>query len=130
MATELPGSFPTSSIYGGPYTESTSLPTGEWHVMANGRIYTLEVLAVSGSDVKATLSSGTITKARWSSSTQQLIFTRVVPDQVEQEWTGYLMTYSSADPQWRMAGTLRNVRSLGEHRVPLATGGWYAARPR
>lgn len=130
MSNELPGSFPASSVYGGSFRESTSLPTGEWHLMANGRIYTFRVVAVSGAEIKAILTSGEVTNARWSASTHQLTFTRIVPGQVEQEWTGYLMAYSASDPKWRMAGTLRNVRSLGDHRVPLSTSGWYATRPR
>ncbi|MEM9458955.1 MAG: hypothetical protein AAGF11_32550 [Myxococcota bacterium] len=125
-----PGSFPSSSIYGGPYRESSALPTGEWHVMANGRIYALKIVKVSGGQVEASLTSGEVSAAKWSASERILVFTRSVPGQVEQEWTGYLMAYSAKDPKWRIAGTLRNVRSLGEHSVPLGTSGWYATRPR
>ncbi len=125
-----PGSFPPSSVFGGPYRVPEVLPTGEWNVMANGRIFLLTVQGVSGTQVKATLNSGDLEDVQWNASEQLLTFTRTVPDQVEQAWSGYVMQYSKPDPMWRIGGTLRNVRSLGAHRVPLATGGWYATRPR
>ena len=130
MTTHLPGSFPTTAIYGGPYREENRLPSGGWHVMANGRIFLLEVIGESGGDVRATLNSGEITRARWSVGERKLVCTRVVPGQIEQEWTGYLMAFSSKDPQWRIAGTFRNVRGLGPTSVPLTTGGWYATQMR
>ena len=39
-----PGAFPESSVYDGPYPPLDTLPTGHWHVMANGRIYELDIV--------------------------------------------------------------------------------------
>ncbi|MCA9689329.1 MAG: hypothetical protein KC636_06940 [Myxococcales bacterium] len=125
-----PGAFPETSVFPGPYASTKSPPLGSWKVMANGRVYTLTIAEERDGVVTADLSSGDIPLASWDAATGCLTFTRVVPDTVEQEWAGYLMAASPEDPKWRMAGTLRSVRSLNQYNVPLTTAGWYATLNR
>lgn len=120
-----PGCFPDQiSAYPGPYSSSPAIPLGDWHVMGNGRIYTLTIISESGGVVQARLSSGDVTDAKWNASEQKLTFKRIIPGVVEQEWIGYVMAYDAKDLKWRMAGTLRNLTA------PLVTAGFYATLPR
>ena len=123
----LPGSFPTDvTEYPGPYQPgglfpSEELPLGRWHVMANGRIMLLDIHSVSGSQVNASLSSGSIVNAKWDGASGQLTFTRVTS--IKQEFRGYLMQFDRSDTFWRMAGVFGDV-TVGEQ------AGWYATIPR
>lgn len=124
MATARPpGCFPAEqTAFPGPWKTSAKLPQGDWHVMANGRIYTLTITAVSGSQVTATLTSGTIEDATWDAATGTLTFVRVLPH-VKQRFTGYLLHFDDADTKWRMAGIFGDV-AVGPQ------SGWYATQPR
>ncbi len=125
--TSQPGCFPSDpSDYPGPYQPggllpSEELPLGRWHIMANGRIHYLDIHSVSGSQVTANLSSGSIANAKWDSTSGQLTFTRVTT--IKQEFRGYLMQFDRSDTFWRMAGVFGDV-TVGEQ------AGWYATRPR
>jgi len=129
MATPQPGSFPETSIYPGPYEDLNVLPKGKWNVMANGRVYVLEVLEAEATSFKATLTSGEVRNGTWDAKLNKLTFIRHIPGTVEQEWVGYLMVRDAKDPLWRIAGDLRNTRSLSQYNVPLNKGGWYATTP-
>ena len=119
-----PGCFPADlSAFPGPYRKSSSLPLGEWHVLANGRIYTLQITEVSGSMVTAQLSSGDIEGATWDAATGKFTFSRVLP-KLRQEFTGYLLHYDEgADLKWRIAGVFGDVK-VGPQ------SGWYATLAR
>lgn len=118
-----PGCFPAAqNAFSGPYHQSSTLPQGEWHVLANGRIYTLNITQVSGNKVTAELSSGDIEDATWDASAGKLTFIRILP-QMKQEFVGYLLHYDEADPQWRMAGNFGEVDAGPQ-------SGWYATLPR
>lgn len=122
-ASREPGCFPAEqTAFPGPYHPPSALALGEWHVLANGRIYTLNVTAVTGGRVTARLSSGEIERAAWDATTRRLTFIRVLRE-LRQEFTGYLLHYDSADPKWRMAGVFGDVE-VGPQ------SGWYATLPR
>lgn len=89
--------------------------------MANGRIFLLDITSVSGHNVTATLSSGTVVDATWEAAEGKLTFIRVTT--IKQLYTGYLLHYDDADPKWRMAGYFGDVR-VGTQ------SGWYATLPR
>jgi len=127
---DLPGVFPGDSLFPGPYSEPATLALGAWKVMANGRVYTLEITAVDSGDVTATLSSGMIRDARWDATTKQLTFTRVIPNVIEQAWSAHIFWNDPTDPLWRMAGTFQTVKNLSPHSVPKIPSGWYATLPR
>ncbi len=129
MAGPQPGSFPDSSIFPGPYATAATIPTGTWNVMANGRVYKLEVTSSDATSFKATLTSGEVHDGTWDPALGKLTFRRVVPGVLEQEWVGYLMVRDKNDPLWRIAGDLRALRSLNEYNVPMHRGGWYATTP-
>lgn len=97
--------------------------------MANGRVYNLEIIEADASAFKATLTSGEVHDGAWDGKTGKLSFRRVVPGVVEQEWVGYLMVRDGKDPLWRIAGFLRNTKSLNQYNVPKEPGGWYATTP-
>ncbi len=130
MSTSIdPGCFPIEqTAFPGPYHKSSALPLGPWKVMANGRIYTLNIRSVSGHEVNAEFSSGDIANARWdkdAGNSGVLTFTRVLSDPpLEQNFTGYLLRYDTTDPKWRMAGTFGN-KELGH-----PESGWYATLER
>ena len=123
MTSTDPGSFPRTSAYPDPYTTPRDLPLGRWYLMANGRIYQLDITAVSGTAVTATLSSGDVKDAKWDASTRKLTFFRSLPRLgLVQQFTGYLLAYSDGkDPKWRMAGIFGNDK---------AKSGWYATQHR
>ena len=123
-----PGYFPEGAIFTSgkdkTYQRAAELPTGTWNVMANGRIFQLEIVSVErGGRVKATLNSGTFQDGHWNPDDGLLKFTRVLPDGNPQHWAGYLMYQAALDPSFRMAGTIDqpNIRN---------SGGWYATAPR
>lgn len=127
---DLPGVFPADSVFAGPYAQSAALPLGSWRAMANGRVYTLEITAQDGTNVTATLSSGTIRDAQWDPKTLRFSFIRVIPNVIEQEFTAHLFHYDATDPLWRMAGTFQTVKNLSPHNVPMIPSGWYATLHR
>ncbi|MEM7051949.1 MAG: hypothetical protein AAF604_19940 [Acidobacteriota bacterium] len=121
-----PGSFPANSVYGGPYQYPSDLPLGEWNMMANGRIFQLDLQSISGLQVQGTISSGDFLNGKWSGTTGPsllgvLTFVRVT--QIKQYFTGYLMHHSERDPLWRIAGTYETKDGSGK-------GCWYATLPR
>ena len=126
-----PGLFPETAILGpgGGYERDTDLPTGTWHVMANGRIYHLDIEKVSGGRVSARLSSGTFQDGYYDADSGHFTFTRVLHDGTPQYWSAYLMFHvvnKPLDPAHRMAGTIfqGNMGPNTRH------GGWYATLPR
>lgn len=124
-----PGCFPPTAVwYGRPFHTGTVLPLGVWRVMANGRIYKLEIESVMGSNVTGELNGFEIVNAKWDGSAVAgvLTFTRSEPA-IVQRFTGYLMAFAPGDWQWRMAGVFGKL-SDGEAYVDQA--GWYATRPR
>jgi hypothetical protein len=126
--TDEAGCFPSSAIWGGGgrrYLAGSTLPLGEWHVMANGRIHFLNIISVSGGIVKAEYNDLPI-EGRWDG--RVLTFTRVETRGIDlrQNFTGYLMNYLEPDPKWRMAGVFQNERKDD----PIGPAGWYATRPR
>ncbi len=127
---KVPGCFPADSLFSGPFSLPKAVPLGAWKVMANGRVFTLDITAQDGANVTATLSSGTVRDAKWDKATKLFTFTRVVPNVIEQAWQAYLMYYDATDPYWRMAGTLQTVKNLSPHNVPTIPGGWYATLRR
>ena len=121
--TYVPGAFPETSIYPGPYRLNPDLPTGDWNVFANGRIYTITIHGISGGAVKGEMASGTFKDGGYDAKTGILKFTRELPDGNPQYWSGQLMYYSAEDTSHRMAGTIDqpNIRQ---------TGSWYATLAR
>lgn len=118
-----PGCFPADpTAFPAPHHQPSTLPVGEWRLLANGRIYIFDITAVTGSRVTADLSSGDIEGAHWDVGNSSLTFIRVLPG-LRQEFTGYLLHYSKADPKWRMAGVFGDV-TVGPQ------SGWYATLPR
>lgn len=125
------GAFPETAILGpgGGYAIDDDLPIGTWHVMANGRIYHLKIIGVSGGRVEANLSSGTIDDAYYDAASGTFSFTRILSDKMPQYWTGHLMYHvqnKPLDPAHRMAGTIWQPNLAPGTR----DGGWYATLPR
>ena len=123
---DLPGSFPYHpTAFPGPYQYSGDLPLGRWSMLANGRIFELRITGVQGSQVDATLSSGTLHDVEWdgtanASALATLSFTRVVDNiGLKQRFKGYFLHYDDADPLWRIVGTFGKV-GVGDE------AGWYA----
>ena len=130
MQNLLPGSFPADVVdFPSPFQFSGALPRGSWRMMANGRIYELDITDVQGTQVTATISSGQIQDAVWDSSANastlaKLSFTRVLANVgLKQRFDAFLLHYSAKDPLWRLVGT---YGVLGEE----AKAGWYATLPR
>ncbi len=126
------GCFPTTAIWSSPYTSTTVLPMGKWHVMANGRIYHLNITAVSGTNVSGDIGGYDFEDGQWNGTAVAgiLTFTRVVPDVIRQKFTGYLMAYAPEDPKWRMAGVFGKVEEDYVEGDPYVQAGWYATRTR
>ena len=144
-AEALPGAFPKTSVFQGYYKDikSTDLyfPTGNWHLMANGRIYSFKVQLEGAKKLKIISTLGNIEDIKWDRNTGEFTFTRV-RDQGEnqgenriliQQFNGYLMTYadgkqkgSQRDDKWRMAGTF--IHESKKHAG--SKSGWYATLPR
>ena len=117
-----PGCFPADgTAFPGPYQGSRDLPLGEWKACVNGRIFTLNITAVNGTDVTASGFNGQIRNAQYNANSGLLTFTRVTT--IKQDYRGFLMQFDEADPYWRMAGEFGEI-SAG----PQA--GWYATLPR
>lgn len=121
-----PGCFPSTAIWSDPFTSELSLPLGKWHVMANGRIYHLNITAISGVDVTGDIGEHSIVGGKWDASAGMLTFTRVVPDTLRQNFTGYLMAYAPEDDKWRMAGVFQH----DPDEKGFGPAGWYATQPR
>ena len=139
----LPGSFPTTSIFKDPYVKIFNKTDiiGNWHMMANGRIYNLDISQVNGkTKIKSRL--GRIDFVNWNAITGKLTFQRyrpastivngkIIPYKIIQNYTGYLMEYtkennSKKDYKWRISGTFVQVSPT----VHQPISGWYATRPR
>ena len=124
-----PGSFPANDVYPGPYGYTGDLPLGTWRMLANGRVYDLDLFSVQGNRVEADMSSGAISDAEWTgfanaSTLAELSFTRYVQSTgVKQRFTGFLLHYSKEDPLWRLVGT------FGDLKVGTQAG-WYATLPK
>ena len=125
-----PGSFPSHpTAFPGPYQYTGDLPLGSWRMLANGRVYELEISGVQGGRVDATLSTGTVKEARWTGvanalTLAELSFKRVLPARgLTQQFTGYLLHYDETDPLWRLVGTFGDV-DVGTQ------AGWYATLPK
>jgi len=118
----LPGSFPETAIWPGPYIPDSSLPPGEWDMLANGRIFSLNIISVIDGVVTATINSGDFINGTWYSGTGEFTFQRKLPT-ITQEYTAYLLAYDKNDPKHRLAGTFGNI-TIGTE------AGWYATRSR
>ncbi|MDH5547433.1 MAG: hypothetical protein OEZ43_17760 [Gammaproteobacteria bacterium] len=120
----LPGSFPSSAIWPGPYASSSALPLGDWHMMAAGRIYKLTILKVEDGIVEGSINSGDFVDGRWDPTigTGLLTFKRVLPT-LTQEYSGFLFPFDTRDPKYRIAGEFGDI-AVGSQ------SGWYATRPR
>jgi len=120
----LPGAFPETAIWSGPYNTSSSLPLGKWNMIAAGRIYSLHIESVVGNAVTGKINSGNFTNGFWDNTAGigKLTFLRELPT-ITQEFTAYLFPYDSKDPKYRLAGTFGNI-SIGTE------SGWYATKPR
>jgi len=139
----LPGSFPTTSIFPGPYEKTFNKTdiVGNWHMIANGRIYNLDISQVNGK-TKIQSRLGRIDSVDWNATTGKLSFQRylpqskivdgeVIPYKIIQNYTGYLMGYTKEnnrkkDYKWRMSGTFIQVSPT----IHKPVNGWYATRPR
>lgn len=111
-----PGSFPNAqTAFPGPYQSTRSLPQGKWNMIANGRVYTLELQGSS-----ARFSSGEIRDLRWDANSNMLSFVRVLPH-VQQKFVGYLFDQDARDSKWRLAGSFADIRGGRKY-------GWYATR--
>jgi len=121
--------------------DTPRLPNGEWRMIANGRIYSLEV--VNGEIVPASgpgSSSDPLTdiSVDWDDSGTALRIKfhrhirRAKGRDVIQDWTGYLMTSPldfdkvPIDEKYRIAGTYEQIIESG----PNVNGGWYATIDR
>lgn len=126
------GCFPATAIWGGTYAKETTLPIGTWHVMANGRIYHLNITAVSGTAVTGDIGGYDFEDGKWDGTAVAgvLTFIRVVPGVIRQKFTGYLMAFTAEDPQWRMAGVFGKVEEDYVDGDDYIQAGWYATCPR
>jgi hypothetical protein len=119
------GCFPSTAIWHGEiFRGAPALPLGRWHVMANGRIHSLNIISVSGSRVTGEYNGLPIDDAQWDGKV--LTFTRVETRGISlrQKFMGYLMQYVDPDYKWRIAGVF-GAAELDQHQA-----GWYATRPR
>jgi len=122
-----PGCFPPTAEWDGEiYHEESTLPLGEWHVMANGRIHKLNIISVSGGTVAGEYNDLPIEDGEWDGKV--LTFNRVETRGIflRQKFKGYLMQYVNPDYKWRIAGVLKHVPDKHE----FGPSGWYATRPR
>lgn len=117
-----PGCFPANAIYNAPYRESTTLPLGTWNVLANGRIFRLEINSGPNNTYSIDWPGTPIRDVKWKAVAGRLTFTRVLPDDAVQHFTGYLLNRSGADPLWRIAGTFDQPNLS-------VTSGWYGTQP-
>lgn len=132
----LPGSFPETGVLKGPYEKYITIDdlVGDWHIMANGRVYNASMSA-SGQQLSINgKGMGMISEVEWTKN-GMLTFTRSISRaNLIQRFTGYFMQYSYTnnnggipDYKRRIAGVLEQVSP-----VPLSVGntsGWYATRP-
>ena len=126
-----PGLFPETAILGsdGRFGLEPDLPTGTWHVMANGRVYHLDIEKVSGGSVGGRISSGSFQDGYYDAASGHFTFTRTLHDGTPQYWSAYLLynvLSKPLDPAHRMAGTIFQG-NLNPH---TRNGGWYATLPR
>ena len=139
MATaSQPGSFPAKiSEFPGGWLDQDELPTGTWHVMANGRIFTLDINKKSDGSFAGTLSNSNDTQDfEWHGATHKITFKRILsnvgPSGTEtriQPFIGYLMAFDQAHEfKWRIAGSFETEDEKGCSLFPTAS--WYATTPR
>ena len=129
--TYQPGAFPADAILGpgGGYELEPELPTGTWNVMANGRIYKMEIHGVSKGMVKGEINSGEFRDGYYDAASGAFDFTRVLPDGTPQFWSGFLMYHvknKPQDPAHRIAGVMTQLNLAPATR----NGGWYATLER
>ena len=131
----LPGSFPKTSIFKGPYKKSVTIEgfVGDWHVMANGRIYNIGIKNNNGQLVIDGHGMGDISNVAWTND-GILTFTRKVSrTNLEQNFTGYFMQYSYTDRNGGMPDYKRRIAGTYTQVSPILRGrnttGWYATQP-
>ena len=146
VPTVLPGSFPKTGVFQGPYQQKFKRADiiGNWHMIANGRIYNLDISNKNGKlEVNSRL--GPITVTEWNPTIGKFSFQRnrtnhkiinnkKISYNLIQNFTGYLMAYShetrkpgtQKDYKWRMAGTFTQCTPL----IHRSHASWYATRPR
>ena len=140
---QAPGAFPSTSTLKGPYEKKITKNdlVGDWHIMANGRVFTITIKNNQGDLVIDGHSMGDISQVTWTKN-RILTFLREVPNtDISQQYTGYFMTYSKgqyhtngeprkdaiADYKRRMAGFFEQLSPLLDEEEMIA--GWYATRP-
>ena len=127
METQQAGCFPIDpTAFPGRHDPARDLPQGEWSVIANGRIYKLDITGVTGTRVSAFFSSGDFDSGSWNSSTEAFSFVRVLPS-FKQKYEAYLMHADPKDPYWRMAGMFTHY---SDNALNGTQSGWYATIPR
>ena len=126
----MPGSFPANDVYPGPYHYTGDLPLGSWRMLANGRVFKLDINGLNGTELDAALSSGQLLDGRWkgvanASTLAEISFVRYLPDlPLKQRFHGFLLHYSDSDPLWRLVGTYHDAN------LDKPQAGWYATLPR
>ena len=85
----LPGSFPDTAIWPGPYISDSNLPSGEWDMLANGRIFSLNIISIIDGVVLAIINSDDFINGTWNSGTGEFTFQRKLAT-ITQEYTAYL----------------------------------------
>jgi len=142
----LPGAFPRTSVFQGYYKHIRDMdlyfPTGDWRLMANGRVYTFSV-KIENEKLVVESSLGNIENIDWNKDTGEIKFTRKRDlgenqgnrRKLRQRFKGFLMTYadgkqagSQRDYKWRMAGTYRQRSPRLDWNKRRS--GWYATLPR
>lgn len=115
LAADGPGCFPevnwTESFPNGQSDPNNHLIEGEWSVIANGRLHTLEVLGI---DVAGGwfygYYNGEAIQGGWSETERKATFHRTHADgkggYTVQTFVGYIMDGNPDDTKIRMAGTL------------------------
>ena len=131
----LPGSFPKTGLFKGPYKRFTTIDdfVGDWHLMTNGRVRKISIKNNNGQLFIDGHGMGDISNVAWTKN-GILTFTRKLSrTNLEQNFTGYFMQYSYTDrnggmPDYkrRIAGTYTQVSPILRARN---TSGWYATQP-
>jgi len=143
----LPGAFPKTSVFQGYYKHIRDMdlyfPTGDWRLMANGRVYNFNVQINEAGKLTVESRLGDIKNIKWNKNTGKLAFTRKLDlgsnqgnrRNLRQRFSGYLMAYadgkqagSQRDYKWRLAGTYRQRSPRLDWNKRRS--GWYATLPR
>ena len=131
----LPGSFPKTGVFKGPYKRLLSIDdfVGDWHLMTNGRVRKISIKNNNGQLFIDGHGMGDISNVAWTKN-GILTFTRKLSrTNLEQNFTGYFMQYSYTernggmpDYKRRIAGTYTQVSPILNARN---TSRWYATQP-